>query len=62
MDSYIVRIYRRDCEVPERITGIVERIDNQKVLSFRSSEELVKILAALGKADEDRQPEGPGKR
>ena len=62
MDSYIVRIYRRDRETPERITGIVELIAHQQVLSFRSSRELVKILTARGKANDDPKPEDPGKR
>jgi len=62
MDSYIVRIYRRDRESPERITGTVELAASQKVFSFQSSEELVEILTALDGADGDQQPEGPGKR
>ena len=62
MDSYIVRIYRRDREAPEMITGTVELSASRKVLSFRSSRELVEILTALDEAGENRQSEGAGKQ
>lgn len=45
MDSYIVRIYRRNGEYPERINGVVELVEQQELQSFHSIDELARILA-----------------
>jgi len=34
MDSYLIRIYRRDKENPEAIVGIIEEIGAEKKQSF----------------------------
>jgi hypothetical protein len=44
MDSYVVRIYRRDESDPRKVTGLVEFIEQDQVKSFTCVEELVKIL------------------
>lgn len=56
MESYLIRIYRRDVSDPERITGTVEEIGTEKSQGFKSLVELGGIIT--GK----RQEKGTGKR
>lgn len=42
MESYVLRIYRRDGE--GRLTGLVERVETQERLAFHSARELWSIL------------------
>lgn len=44
IDTYIVRIYRRDESDREKTTGLVEIVGTDKKEPFRSREELWKIL------------------
>jgi hypothetical protein len=45
-ENYLVRIYRRDKEDPERITGLVEFIEAGEKKSFATFDELKAILDA----------------
>ncbi len=45
-ESYIVRIYRREPENPERITGLVEVIETGEKKKFASGDELREIFSA----------------
>jgi len=56
MDSYLVRIYRRDKNNPGEITGTVEKIGTEKSHGFKSLAELGRIIT--GK----RQDKGAGKK
>ena len=44
MESYVVRIYRRDVSSPHNLVGLVELIDIDEEKSFTSFDELRKIL------------------
>jgi len=44
MDSYIVRIYRRDREDTNRVSGVVEWSETREKRSFQGSDELLRIL------------------
>ena len=44
MDSYVVHIYRRDRNHPDKIVGTVETISNGKKEAFKTASELVGIL------------------
>ncbi len=44
MDSYIVRIYRRDKEDTNRVSGVVEWSETRERRSFQGSDELLGIL------------------
>lgn len=44
MDNYIVRIYRRDKDVPEKIAGLVETVGTDETRSFLSLSDLVKTI------------------
>jgi hypothetical protein len=44
MDSYIIRIYRRDVDRGRELAGLVERIGNGKRQAFGNSEELWAFL------------------
>ena len=56
IDSYLIRIYRRDENNPEGITGTVEKIGTEKSHGFKSLAELGGIIT--GK----RQDKGAGKK
>ena len=45
MDSYIVRLYRRDNENPENLVGLVETVGAEARQSFHTVNELVAILS-----------------
>ncbi len=44
MDSYVVRIYRRDGKNQGKVAGLVEVIEREQIMSFTCVEELLKIL------------------
>jgi hypothetical protein len=45
MDSYIVRMYRRDADNPENLVGLVETVGEDVKRPFHSVGELVAILS-----------------
>lgn len=45
MDSYIVRMYRRDAENPENLIGLVETVGEEVKRPFHNASELVAILS-----------------
>jgi hypothetical protein len=46
MDSYVVRIYRRDQKDPHKSVGVVERAEGEGEQAFHDLEELMAILAS----------------
>ncbi len=44
MESYIVRIYRRDGDISEKINGMVEIVSSDIRKSFKTFEELKAII------------------
>jgi hypothetical protein len=48
IESYIVRIYRRDDNDPHAIAGTVESAGTEEKKSFTSSRELLRILSLSG--------------
>lgn len=52
METFIVRIYVRDPDVPEGIAGTVERVEAGCVQSFVGLSGLVTILSSTDCADE----------
>ncbi|MEW6684208.1 MAG: hypothetical protein AB1451_15025 [Nitrospirota bacterium] len=46
MESYIIRIYRRDANQTTRVEGIVEHVGTQQHHAFHSMQELVEALSA----------------
>jgi hypothetical protein len=55
VESFIVRIYRRDARRSTRVHGVVEQVGTGSRRSFRSMRELV---AALGTPPEPRPNRG----
>lgn len=45
MDSYIVRMYRRDAENPEELVGLVEIVGDDGKRPFHNMSELMAILS-----------------
>jgi hypothetical protein len=48
LESYIVRIYRRDHNKPVEIAGLVESIEAEKKQAFKNMYELSQILSVPG--------------
>jgi hypothetical protein len=44
LESYIVRIYRRDHDRPLEIAGVVESVEPEKKQAFKNMDELSRIL------------------
>lgn len=44
MESYIVRIYRRDQKQSTKVQGVVEQVGKQQRMTFHSLSELVRIF------------------
>jgi len=51
MENYIVRIYRRDSADSEQIAGIVESVERNENIMFKSIEELMHIMRVVPNAD-----------
>ncbi|MDX2440721.1 MAG: hypothetical protein QNK40_09240 [Desulfobacterales bacterium] len=47
MDSYLIRIYRREKGKPENIVGIIEEIGAKEKHSFKNLSELGKIICPI---------------
>ena len=59
MENYIVRIYRRDADDPQKIAGLVELVGIEQKESFANFDELRDIL---GPAKKDLDAPGNKKR
>ena len=46
MESYVVRVYRRDAKDSEKLAGVVELTDREEEKPFVSFAELRKILSS----------------
>ena len=46
MESYLIRVYRRSKDAPEKIVGIVQDIDSGLTQSFKNLTELCNAIAA----------------
>lgn len=55
MDSYVVRIYRRDRGKPQNFVGLVEIVASQEERPFANFEELQSILSKVGKGSGAKQ-------
>lgn len=44
MDSYVIRIYRRDADHPRNCAGLAEVIETDEKKAFKNLDELVEIL------------------
>jgi hypothetical protein len=44
MQTYIVRIYRRNSEKSDRVVGVVEEVETEKTWKFSSLSELLSIF------------------
>lgn len=49
MESYVIRIYRRDNEDPKNCAGLAEVIETDEKKAFRNLDELLEILKANGR-------------
>jgi hypothetical protein len=61
MDSYIVRIYKRQPVGPESLVGTIKLIDRQEVKIFKTVQELIEILILTG-AEKEKPCNGNGQK
>ena len=59
MDSYIIRIYRRQAKAPHEIVGVVENVELEETMAFKSVDELWEILAEHQKQSLQKTRAGP---
>ena len=62
MDSYIVRIYRRQTTNPREIVGVVENVEREETMAFKTVDELWEILAEQKRLSSLRSRVGPTRR
>lgn len=58
MDSYIVRIYRREATKRRALVGVVERVGTDARRAFNDRDELWRILTTGKKRQRSRPPRG----
>ncbi len=60
VESYVVRIYRRDPQHPDQVAGLVEGVGLEKSKSFRTVAELLQLMALIqalpGQTESKDQP------
>jgi len=54
METYVVRVYRRNSSRPAEIVGIVEQVGTERTLRFSNVEELNAILTTVTTPTEAR--------
>lgn len=57
MESYVIRIYRRDEQYPQNIIGLVEDVMIQETRPFKNFNELWEILRKEEKKKKERKRE-----
>ena len=62
MDSYIVRIYRRQTTNPHELVGVVEDVELEETMAFKTVDELWEILAEQKRLSSLRSRVGPTRR
>ncbi len=55
MDSYVIRIYRRDAEDPGNCAGLAEVIETDEKKAFKNLDELLEILKAQGRKPSEKK-------
>jgi len=58
MDSYIIRIYRRDTDHLESVLGVLEATSDGTQTSFQSRDELWELIADASTQDKNTNNEG----
>ncbi len=59
MDSYVIRIYRRDAEDPDNCAGLAEVIATDEKKAFRNLDELLEILKSQGRNSSEKKRSNP---
>ena len=59
MENYIVRIYRRDCSNPEKVTGMLESVEQETRQPFHSIGALRSLLS-VNPAPDLHETRAPG--
>jgi hypothetical protein len=55
MESYLVRIYRRELSNPEIITGTVGKIGTEEILTFKNLAELREIIIGRTRQEDEEK-------
>lgn len=57
LESYLVRIYRRDRRDPQLVAGLVELIEQERTETFKNAGELLGILGIASRSIDGRKGE-----
>jgi hypothetical protein len=60
METYILRIYRRDACQPDSVVGLLERVETGEIRAFRTLKALTRILATSAVDADNAAAETPG--
>ena len=55
MDSYVIRIYRRDADDPRKCAGLAEVIETDEKKTFRNLDELLEILKTQARNSSEKK-------
>lgn len=55
MDSYVIRIYRRDADDPGKCAGLAEVIETDEKKPFRNLDELLDILKTRDRGSTEKK-------
>lgn len=59
MNTYVVRVYRRDADEPHELVGTIEEVETQEKQQFRHLSELIAILSGMPERKAARPPQEP---
>jgi hypothetical protein len=55
MDSYVIRIYRRDADNPRNCAGLAEVIETDEKKTFKNLDELLEILKTQARNSSEKK-------
>lgn len=62
MENYIVRIYRRDADDPNKVAGVFESVEQETENTFTNLDSLVSLLATECADSEPAADESPNEQ
>jgi hypothetical protein len=61
LQSYIVRVYRRDAKNPRRLVGVIEEVGGEGKQAFNTPDELWQLMTSRKRRGRDSGRSSPGR-